>query len=153
MQGRSAMGWEGIDIASLISIELRLGRLSGESAVASRPVPSRFFLNRAGARSMMTPPISNASRHPAELKQQVLAACAEPGASVAQVALTHGLNANLVHKWRRTLEAGGADAKLGTRQTEFVPVALAAGPAEAGHIQVELRRGAMAVNVMSPSGT
>jgi len=89
-------------------------------------------------------------RHPAELKQQVLAACAEPGASVAQVALTHGLNANLVHKWRRTLEAGSADAKLGTRQTEFVPVALAAGPAEAGHIQVELRRGAMAVNVTWP---
>ena len=37
-------------------------------------------------------------RHAADLKRQVLAACAEPGASVAQVALAHGLNANLVHK-------------------------------------------------------
>jgi transposase len=27
--------------------------------------------------------------------------CAEPGASVASVALSHGINANVVHKWRR----------------------------------------------------
>ena len=40
-------------------------------------------------------------RHSAELKDEVLAACAEPGASVAAVAQAHGLNANLVHKWRR----------------------------------------------------
>lgn len=89
-------------------------------------------------------------RHAAELKKQVLAACAEPGASVAQVALTHGLNANLVHKWRRTVDASSADAKHGTRQAEFVPVALAAAPAEAGHIELELRRGAIAVNVTWP---
>lgn len=40
-------------------------------------------------------------RHSTELKDEVLAACAEPGASVAAVAQAHGLNANLVHKWRR----------------------------------------------------
>jgi len=34
-------------------------------------------------------------RHAAELKWRVLAACAEPGAAVAQVALVHDLNANL----------------------------------------------------------
>ena len=43
-------------------------------------------------------------RHDKELKRQVLAACAEPGASVAAVAMAHGLNANLVHKWRRMAE-------------------------------------------------
>ena len=37
----------------------------------------------------------------AELKSQVFAACDEPGASVAAVARAHGLDANLVHKWRR----------------------------------------------------
>lgn len=89
--------------------------------------------------------------HAAELKRQVLAACAQPGASVAQVALTRDLNANLVHKWQRTLNAGCADAKHhGTRQTEFVPVALAAGPTEVSHIQLELRCGALAVNVAWP---
>ena len=35
-------------------------------------------------------------RHAAQLKEQVLAECAEPGASVAAVALARGLNANLV---------------------------------------------------------
>ncbi len=38
-------------------------------------------------------------RHSAELKAKVLAACGEPGASIAAVALSHGLNANLVRKW------------------------------------------------------
>ncbi|MDE1557443.1 transposase, partial [Comamonas aquatica] len=30
-----------------------------------------------------------------------MAECAQPGASVASVALSHGINANVVHKWRR----------------------------------------------------
>lgn len=33
-----------------------------------------------------------------ELKMKVLSECVVPGALVAQVALAHGLNANLVHK-------------------------------------------------------
>jgi transposase len=37
--------------------------------------------------------------HGAEIKSQVLTQCREPGASVAAVAQTHGLNANLVRKW------------------------------------------------------
>jgi transposase len=37
--------------------------------------------------------------HGAEFKAQVLAACRQPGASVAAVALAHGLNVNLVRKW------------------------------------------------------
>ena len=40
-------------------------------------------------------------RHSKLLKAQVLAECSEPGASVAAIAQAHGLNANLVHKWRR----------------------------------------------------
>ncbi|MFH6564851.1 transposase [Pseudomonas kulmbachensis] len=32
-------------------------------------------------------------------KAQVIQECAQPGASIANVALTHSLNANLVHKW------------------------------------------------------
>ena len=39
-------------------------------------------------------------RHSPELKRKVLAACDEPGASISGVALAHGLNANLVRKWR-----------------------------------------------------
>ena len=34
-------------------------------------------------------------------KAQVIQECAQPGASIANVALSHSLNANLVHKWIR----------------------------------------------------
>lgn len=39
-------------------------------------------------------------RHDADLKRQVIAAFAAPGASVANVAMSYGLNANLVHSKR-----------------------------------------------------
>lgn len=39
-------------------------------------------------------------RHSADLKAQILRECERPGASVAAIAMAHGLNANLVHKWR-----------------------------------------------------
>ncbi|WP_122421980.1 transposase [Pseudomonas viridiflava] len=34
-------------------------------------------------------------------KAQVIQECAQPGASIASIALSHNLNANLVHKWIR----------------------------------------------------
>jgi len=49
-------------------------------------------------------------RHGAELKAQVLSECAQPGASVASVAMSHGINANVVHKWRRLASAAAAPA-------------------------------------------
>lgn len=42
---------------------------------------------------------SERRRHSAEFKAKVLAQCQEHGASVASVALSNGLNANLVRKW------------------------------------------------------
>jgi len=46
-------------------------------------------------------------RHSRAFKEQVLAECREPGASIAAVARRHGLNDNLVHNWRRTLGNDG----------------------------------------------
>jgi transposase-like protein len=34
-------------------------------------------------------------------KAQVIQECAQPGASIASIALNHSLNANLVHRWIR----------------------------------------------------
>ena len=34
-------------------------------------------------------------------KAQVIQECAQRGASIASIALSHSLNANLVHKWIR----------------------------------------------------
>lgn len=57
-------------------------------------------------------------RRDPELKRQVLPECAAPGVSVAKVAMSHGLNANLVHKWRRGVERARDAASAGA----FVPV-------------------------------
>jgi transposase len=63
-------------------------------------------------------------RHDEGLKHQVLAECTEPGASVARVAMAHGLNANLVHKWRR-LAARQSGSAGQVRNEVFVPVTVA----------------------------
>ena len=92
-------------------------------------------------------------RHGDDLKQQVLAECSAPGASVAQVALTHSLNANLVHKWRRTTQRAAVVAPPIGQRDAFIALPLAppiATPSPAPDIRIELRRGAMAVNVAWP---
>lgn len=89
-------------------------------------------------------------RHEVQLKEQVLGECAEPGASVAAVALAYGLNTNLVHKWRRGASST-AHAVAGPPAQTFLPVAVAASTPTAGSdIRIELRRGAMAINVAWP---
>lgn len=119
--------------------------------------------------------------HDTQFKAKVLAECRQPGASVAAVALAHGLNANVVHKWRRGqgLQRAGlmADAtaqvpKATAAQAaplRFValsmpapgkpleaamapwPDAAPAQPANAQVLQVELRRGANQVTVRWPA--
>ena len=88
--------------------------------------------------------------HSAELKARVLAECSRQGVSVAQVALAHGLNANLVHKWRR--QTGGAKLSVtAPEMTTFIPVTMAPAVAPVvDDIRIELRRGALAVNVTWP---
>jgi transposase len=117
--------------------------------------------------------------HDAQLKAAVLAACNEPGASIAAVALAHGLNANLVRKWRhgRGLKRSGLAASLSAAPAaavasppllaagaSFVPIetieridattAGAAGDTEAAGyaatIDIELRRGAASLGVRWP---
>ena len=90
-------------------------------------------------------------RHGAELKAKVLAECDAPGASVAAVAHSHDLNANLVHKWRR--QTVGAGTML-TRACEaaFVQLPMGAPGAPAvADIRIEWRRGATAINMMWPA--
>ena len=106
-------------------------------------------------------------RHADELKARVLAACAEPSASVAAVAQAHGLNANLVHQWRRgcgapTYSAARPVRTAVTAGAEFIPVALptttVVAPATNGQaiampsadIRIEWRRGAAAIAVSWP---
>jgi transposase len=101
-------------------------------------------------------------RHSAELKALVLEQCAAPGASVAKVAMSHGVNANIVHGWRKLArERDGAlsppgpmtlSAKTAASAPQFLPVSMAqtaAAPAPVD-IQIELRRGAAAMKITWP---
>lgn len=118
-------------------------------------------------------PNSQRRVHGAEFKAQVLAECRRPGASVAAVALAHGLNVNLVRKWLvgRGLKRAGlaAPRQVATPPPamQFVPVELAAArvieppavgdpmpqrPAAAEPlIHIELRRGSAQLTVRWPS--
>ena len=91
-------------------------------------------------------------RYGDELKAQVVAECDARGASVAKVAMAHGINANVVHRWRQVAREGAQAIVAGP--SEFVPVAIAAPaplPAQGCHgIEVELRRGAVTMKVIWP---
>ena len=51
--------------------------------------------------SNLYPVIATKRRHSAAFKRKILELVEQPGASVAAVALEHGVNANLVFKWRK----------------------------------------------------
>ena len=57
--------------------------------------------------------------YPKSFKAQVVEECSQPGASVAGVALSPGLNANLVHKWIRRQQA-----QLPAVPSSFIPIPL-----------------------------
>lgn len=61
-------------------------------------------------------------RYDAASRDQLVAACLEPGVSVSRLALEHGVNANLVRKWMKKAKQ---DRPLPV-VSAFVPVQLAA---------------------------
>lgn len=91
--------------------------------------------------------------HSAELKAAVVAQCAEPGASVAAVALEHELNANLVHRWRRVAEGRERGGRPVARAEQFVPVPMPVIAASALQepIRIELRRSGHVALVQWPA--
>ena len=59
-----------------------------------------------------------------EFRREVAMAACEPGISVAKLAQSHGLNPNMVFKWRRQYRAGLLDNKTVSGTAVFVPVAI-----------------------------
>ncbi|TLM74470.1 IS66-like element accessory protein TnpA [Microbulbifer harenosus] len=72
-------------------------------------------------------------RHSPELKAKILRACQAPGTSVTSVALQHGINANLIHKWRREAEGNQKPA-----DQKFVPVSIPAPRGSTDDVVFEL---------------
>ncbi len=97
--------------------------------------------------------------HSSALKAQVLAECAAPGASVAQVAMAHGINANIVHGWRKLAReaahpVAAVPAFLPVRIEAPAPASapdrLPADRSSAACIDIELCRGPLSVRIHWP---
>lgn len=97
-----------------------------------------------------------------EFKAQLVAACQQPGASIAALAGQHGMNANVLHRWIKEHQRSGchqlvavgmrATAAAPSQRPAFIPLALppaTQAPQEQG-IKVELRNGALSMVVTWP---
>ena len=112
-------------------------------------------------------------RYSLALKARLVAACSEPGASVAAIALAHGLKAKLLYRWvseQRQKQSNANSAH--TAATGFVQLAAAlptaaAGPASncapfagrtsaqdaaaAQHLQLHFSRGDLQISLNLPA--
>jgi len=92
--------------------------------------------------------------HSDEFKADAVAAAAQPGVSMASVALARGINANLLRRWVRDAELAPVKAPLSCTpapaRSTFLPMQLPAPITSPGDIQLELRRGATTITVTWP---
>jgi transposase len=100
-----------------------------------------------------------------QMKALVLQQCSQEGASVAGVALSHGLNPNMVHRWIREERQHNLGDAGQVTSPQFIPLQLPAaavieaeppqacppGTAQTGAaIHIEVRRGSAAVSIHWP---
>ena len=96
--------------------------------------------------------------HSEEFKQAVVDACREPRASVAGIALTNGVNANLVRRWLRDrgIALPTRDLSMPVVEVasviapEFVQLPLAPSEPVSPDIRIEIQRGNTALKVDWP---
>lgn len=90
--------------------------------------------------------MANRRTHSLEFKQSAVEASRQPGASIAGVAMAHGINANQLHKWRR--QYSGALPSIATNPPSLLPITVVPdepsrkGVSErfSGRIDIELGR-------------
>lgn len=106
-----------------------------------------------------------------QFKAELVAACLQPGASIAALALQHGMNANVLHRWFKEYHQGrhrlGVVATTADVQPQttpaFIPIELsvaapscaseqpvAPAPVLAHDIRIEYQRQGMSVTVHWP---
>ena len=96
--------------------------------------------------------------HSDEFKANAVAAAAQPGMSMAAVAMSVGINANLLRRWVRDAESRPVKpsesaetvAATAAAPSAFMAVQLPAAPAASTDIRVELRRGTTTIVVTWP---
>jgi transposase len=97
-----------------------------------------------------------------EFKAQLVAACQQPGASIAALAGQHGMNANVLHRWLKEHQRGGchqlvdagkpATAAIPSQSPAFIPLTLplTVPATKEQEIKVELRKGDLSMVVTWP---
>ena len=97
-----------------------------------------------------------------QFKAELVAACQQPGASIAAIAGGHGMNANVLHRWLKEHERNGChqlvatsssgSAVLASPTPAFIALKLptAMQEATACDIKVELRKGEVSMIVTWP---
>lgn len=106
--------------------------------------------------------------HSPEFKARVLAACRQTSASIAAVALAHGINANVVHKWLAGInfKRAGLHLQAALQSTpspvtpmQFLPLGLGASGPERGvssgtqDIHLDLDLGTLQIKLNCPRGS
>ena len=99
-----------------------------------------------------------------QFKAQLVAACQLPGASIAALALHHGMNANVLHRWLKEYARSGCHqiavtGSLGAWTTssptpQFLPVQLPVQTTEQippPVIRMELHKGALSMAITWPT--
>ena len=98
----------------------------------------------------------------AQFKAELVAACGQPGISIAALAGQHAMNANVLHRWLKEHQRSGRHQlaahspavalEATSALAAFIPLQLAAAmpESEAREIRVELRRGALSMVVTWP---
>jgi transposase len=95
--------------------------------------------------------------HSAQFKAESVAACQQSGVSIAAVALSRSLNANLLRSWvvaAERREASGERAAVesgaAVEPAAFLPVPLSCAANTGALIRIEIRRGSTQVTVQWP---
>jgi len=94
--------------------------------------------------------------HSAAFKAEAVAACRQPGMSIAAAALAHAINANLLRRWVVAAERGeavtvSAPKALPSPRDAFIAVPVQAKRGGDTPIRIKVRRGALTVSVHWPS--
>lgn len=92
--------------------------------------------------------VARRRRYSQELKDAVLAQCEQAGTSVARVAMAHGINANIVHCWRK--RARGEEVVPRPVHEQFVPLAFPSAMTAGAIVELEVQKGAALLKVRWP---
>lgn len=98
-----------------------------------------------------------------QFKAELVATCQQPGASIAAIALQHGMNANVLHRWLKEHERDGRHQLVGpdplgasvapSLTPAFIALKLPTERHEpiARDIKIELRKGTVSMTLTWPA--